>query len=180
MSGCLLPCLPGSSCGCGGRRHFGGRAARLWLVQTASEDVADPYGRERGTYHDQYPVVPHEILVNHHRRGGCGERCQSAPGSVVYGVSYRGGPHAAGVDPEEAEDEAGSNDAPYKQWHDDQLVARRMVERVKAKIGGSEDITPFALRVTMIFRPEEGIWKIVHRHADPITTAQSAESVIQE
>jgi ketosteroid isomerase-like protein len=54
------------------------------------------------------------------------------------------------------------------------------IERAKAKIGGSEDITPFALRVTMIFRPEEGIWKIVHRHADPITTAQPAESLIQE
>ena len=54
------------------------------------------------------------------------------------------------------------------------------IERAKAKIGGSEDITPFALRVTMIFRPEVGEWKIVHRHADPITTAQPAESVIQE
>jgi ketosteroid isomerase-like protein len=54
------------------------------------------------------------------------------------------------------------------------------IERPKAKIGGSEDITPFALRVTMIFRPEEGTWKIVHRHADPITTPQAAESVIQE
>src|SRR5918995_1030731 len=54
------------------------------------------------------------------------------------------------------------------------------IERPKAKIGGSEDITPFALRVTMIFRPEEGTWKIVHRHADPITTPQPAESVIQE
>jgi ketosteroid isomerase-like protein len=54
------------------------------------------------------------------------------------------------------------------------------IERAKAKIGGSEDITPFALRVTMIFRPEEGTWKIVHRHADPITTEQAAESVIQE
>ena len=54
------------------------------------------------------------------------------------------------------------------------------IERAKAKIGGSEDITPFALRVTMIFRPEEGTWKIVHRHADPITTARPAESVIQE
>jgi ketosteroid isomerase-like protein len=54
------------------------------------------------------------------------------------------------------------------------------IERAKAKIGGSEDITPFALRVTMIFRPEEGEWKIVHRHADPITTAQPAESLIQE
>jgi ketosteroid isomerase-like protein len=54
------------------------------------------------------------------------------------------------------------------------------IERAKAKIGGSEDITPFALRVTMIFRPEDGEWKIVHRHADPITTPQPAESVIQE
>ena len=54
------------------------------------------------------------------------------------------------------------------------------IEQAKAKIGGSEDITPFALRVTMIFRPEEGTWKIVHRHADPITTAQPAESLIQE
>ena len=54
------------------------------------------------------------------------------------------------------------------------------IEQAKAKISGSEDITPFALRVTMIFRPEEGTWKIVHRHADPITTARPAESVIQE
>src|SRR5215217_753329 len=54
------------------------------------------------------------------------------------------------------------------------------IERPKAKIGGSEDITPFALRVTMIFRPEDSTWKIVHRHADPITTPQAAESVIQE
>jgi ketosteroid isomerase-like protein len=54
------------------------------------------------------------------------------------------------------------------------------IEQAKAKIGGSEDITPFALRATMIFRPEEGTWKIVHRHADPITTPQPAESVIQE
>jgi ketosteroid isomerase-like protein len=54
------------------------------------------------------------------------------------------------------------------------------IEQAKANIGGSEDITPFALRVTMIFRPEEGTWKIVHRHADPITTPQAAESLIQE
>src|SRR5215203_4958082 len=54
------------------------------------------------------------------------------------------------------------------------------IERVKAKVGGREDIVPTALRVTMIFRPEEGVWKVVHRHADPITTAQPAESVIQE
>jgi|SRR5215203_147099 ketosteroid isomerase-like protein len=54
------------------------------------------------------------------------------------------------------------------------------IERPKAKVGGSKDITPFALRVTMIFRPEAGTWRIVHRHADPITTPQAAESIIQE
>ena len=54
------------------------------------------------------------------------------------------------------------------------------IERGEAKIGGREDITPWALRVTMIFRPEDGTWKIVHRHADPVTTPQPAESVIQQ
>jgi ketosteroid isomerase-like protein len=54
------------------------------------------------------------------------------------------------------------------------------IERAKAKVGGGEDITPIALRATMILRPEEGTWKIVHRHADPIITSQPAESVIQQ
>ena len=54
------------------------------------------------------------------------------------------------------------------------------LERLKAKVGGSEEITPYALRATMIFRPEDGVWKVVHRHADPITTAQPAESVIKK
>jgi ketosteroid isomerase-like protein len=54
------------------------------------------------------------------------------------------------------------------------------IERQKAKLGGSGDITPFALRVTMIFRPEDGEWKIVHRHADPITAARAVESVIHQ
>jgi ketosteroid isomerase-like protein len=53
------------------------------------------------------------------------------------------------------------------------------LERQQAKVGGSEEITPFTLRVTMIFRPEDGTWKVVHRHADPISTPQPAESLIQ-
>jgi ketosteroid isomerase-like protein len=54
------------------------------------------------------------------------------------------------------------------------------VERTNAKVGGREEITPCDLRVTMIFRPEDSTWKVVHRHADPITSARPAESVIQE
>ena len=54
------------------------------------------------------------------------------------------------------------------------------VERFKAKVGGRQEVAPFALRVTTIFRPEDGTWKVVHRLADPITTAQPIESLIQK
>jgi ketosteroid isomerase-like protein len=54
------------------------------------------------------------------------------------------------------------------------------VERIKAKVGGRQDVAPLALRVTSILRPEDGTWKVVHRHADPITTARPVESVIQK
>ena len=54
------------------------------------------------------------------------------------------------------------------------------VERMQAKVGGRDDIIPISVRVTTIFRLEGGEWKVVHRHADPITTPQPAESVIQE
>jgi ketosteroid isomerase-like protein len=53
------------------------------------------------------------------------------------------------------------------------------IERYKARVGGSEELTPVAVRVTTIFRREEGVWKVLHRHADPITAARPAESVIQ-
>jgi ketosteroid isomerase-like protein len=53
------------------------------------------------------------------------------------------------------------------------------VERTNAKVGGAEEVTPCDLRVTMTLRPEDGTWKVVHRHADPITSPQPAESVIQ-
>jgi ketosteroid isomerase-like protein len=53
------------------------------------------------------------------------------------------------------------------------------IERGQTKFGGRDDFTPYALRVTTIFRPEEETWRVVHRHADPITTPRPAESLIQ-
>jgi len=61
-----------------------------------------------------------------------------------------------------------------------ELACILWIERTNAKVGGAEVVTPCDLRVTMTLRPEEGTWKVVHRHADPITTARPAESVIQE
>ncbi len=54
------------------------------------------------------------------------------------------------------------------------------VESVRAKVGGSEEMVPVSLRVTSVFRLERGNWKLVHRHADPITTPRSAASVVSK
>jgi ketosteroid isomerase-like protein len=53
------------------------------------------------------------------------------------------------------------------------------IEHFEAKVGDSDQLTPVSLRVTCIFRPEDGIWKLLHRHADPITALRPAESVVQ-
>ena len=53
------------------------------------------------------------------------------------------------------------------------------VEKSKTKVGGSDELTPTELRVTTVFRPEAGTWKVVHRHADPAVGAQPPESVFQ-
>jgi ketosteroid isomerase-like protein len=53
------------------------------------------------------------------------------------------------------------------------------VEHYRARVGGAGEKTPVGLRVTTVFRREEGAWKVVHRHGDPITGARPPESVIQ-
>jgi len=54
------------------------------------------------------------------------------------------------------------------------------VERLRSKVGGRDDLSPVELRVTTIFRRETDGWRIVHRHADPITTARPADSVLRD
>jgi ketosteroid isomerase-like protein len=44
------------------------------------------------------------------------------------------------------------------------------VDHWRARIGDRDSVEPFDLRVTTTFRRENGAWKIVHRHADPIST----------
>jgi ketosteroid isomerase-like protein len=52
------------------------------------------------------------------------------------------------------------------------------IERFKVKLDGNDGSG--ALRVTTILRPEDGSWKVAHRHADPITTPQSTESILRK
>ena len=64
------------------------------------------------------------------------------------------------------------------------LIARDLaytveIERYRARVGGGAEIVPVAVRVTTIFRNEDGAWKVTHRHADPITAPRPPESVLQ-
>jgi ketosteroid isomerase-like protein len=52
----------------------------------------------------------------------------------------------------------------------DELATILEVEHWRARIGERDSVEPFDLRVTTTFRREKGEWKIVHRHADPIST----------
>jgi len=42
------------------------------------------------------------------------------------------------------------------------------IERQQAQIQGQDKLTARALRVTQVFRREGGVWKLLHRHADPL------------
>ena len=53
------------------------------------------------------------------------------------------------------------------------------IERTRVKVGGANEPAEVSLRVTTIFRREDSEWKIVHRHADPITTPRSSDSLLQ-
>jgi ketosteroid isomerase-like protein len=54
------------------------------------------------------------------------------------------------------------------------------LERTRAKFDGADEMTPISLRVTTIFRREDGEWRIVHRHADALTGPRSAASVAEQ
>jgi ketosteroid isomerase-like protein len=54
------------------------------------------------------------------------------------------------------------------------------LERTQARFEGSgTTMNPITLRVTMIFRREGETWRVVHRHADPITTPRPVTTLIE-
>lgn len=62
----------------------------------------------------------------------------------------------------------------------DDLAYTLEIENFRAKLGGADEMTEFSLRVTTIYRKEDGRWRIVHRHADSITSARPADSVSRQ
>ena len=53
------------------------------------------------------------------------------------------------------------------------------IESYRARVGGAEESAVVAVRVTTVYRREDGAWRVVHRHADPITAPRPPDSVIQ-
>ena len=63
-----------------------------------------------------------------------------------------------------------SGDLAYTVW----------IERGETHVVGSDELRPSGLRVTHIFRREEGAWKIIHRHADAIMEKIEATAVSRQ
>lgn len=59
---------------------------------------------------------------------------------------------------------------PIAEYDTPDLVIIHQVEHWKAKVSGREFVDTGALRVTTIFRREDGDWKVILRHADPTTS----------
>lgn len=53
------------------------------------------------------------------------------------------------------------------------------IERYHGRVGAGGEIAPNSLRVTTVFRRENGEWRIVHRHADPIVGPRPPESILR-
>lgn len=63
-------------------------------------------------------------------------------------------------------------------YGDGNIVVLVEVEHDRAKLGNSADFKEFAARVTSVYEKIGKQWKLVHRHADPITTPRPAESML--
>lgn len=59
------------------------------------------------------------------------------------------------------------------------LVCILEIERYRAKIDGGDEVVPFSLRVSTLMRREADGWRICFRHADPITSARTAASLLE-
>jgi ketosteroid isomerase-like protein len=59
------------------------------------------------------------------------------------------------------------------------LAYRVLIERGRARVGGSAEMSDIEVRVTCIYALEDEGWKLVHRHADPRVSHLPAEAVLR-
>ena len=54
------------------------------------------------------------------------------------------------------------------------------IERSEVRLVDQDKRSPMALRATQIFRKENGSWKLLHRHADPLIGKTAPATVLQK
>ncbi|MGI8824261.1 MAG: YybH family protein [Chloroflexota bacterium] len=62
-----------------------------------------------------------------------------------------------------------SGDLAYTVW----------IERGTVRVEGRDEPGALVVRVTHVFRREEGAWKLIHRHGDPIVEKTESAAVLQ-
>ena len=63
-------------------------------------------------------------------------------------------------------------------YQDGRIASVVEVEHDRTKVGASDVVSDFHLRVTSVYARVAGQWKLVHRHADAMTTARPVEAVL--
>ena len=59
------------------------------------------------------------------------------------------------------------------------LAYTTAIERAHVQLVGQDGSAPMALRVTHVFRKEDGAWKLILRHADPLVVKTAPATVLQ-
>ena len=59
-----------------------------------------------------------------------------------------------------------SGDLAYAVW----------IDRGQVRMAGRDEESPMVLRITQIYRREEGWWKVIHRHGSPLTEKTEAKT----
>lgn len=54
------------------------------------------------------------------------------------------------------------------------------IERGRATVVGGDEPGEMCLRVTHLFRREEGEWKLIHRHADAVVSVIAPDALLQQ
>jgi ketosteroid isomerase-like protein len=60
-----------------------------------------------------------------------------------------------------------------------ELAYTTAIERADVGLQGQDKAAPMALRVTHVFRREEGGWKLILRHADPLMGKTAPDAVLK-
>ena len=53
------------------------------------------------------------------------------------------------------------------------------IEQGEVRVEGRDDFVPIVIRVTHVFRRQDGAWKIIHRHGDPVVEKTVATAILQ-